>query len=381
MAEQIRLDDLRLGTRLAEDVYENRADGHRVLLYARGQAIATDRQLQRLRDAGVHAVPVAHESLRVGLAPEHRCDGERVAEFAGLRDEVLAGREADREAQRRMAAGFGPVLAGGRPELDALEEPLLGAFARQAERAELALVLMLLRRSQPFIHRHSLNVAGLLLRFSRALEPELGDEQAVRLGLAAMLHDVGLLHCGMSLDDHSFGDEQSEEFRLHPDFGLEILKDLPGLAPEVRRAVAEHHERFNGSGYPQGLRASEIHWLSYRLGLCDAFEMLVSEQSYRRALPLPAAMNLVQGWAGREFPEELVRSFQRCFGRWPVGSAVELSDGSRGRVALAGREDGPPLVALRGEDGVQLVELAGSGLEIRRGLNGGYNELGPFELF
>jgi HD-GYP domain-containing protein (c-di-GMP phosphodiesterase class II) len=382
MTEQIRLDDLKLGYRLAGDVHEMRADGNRVLLYARGQEIATERQLQRLRDAGVSVVPVDHESLRLDLAPEQRCSEERIVEFQELRHEVLAARQEDRAAQQRLDGFFSPVREGGRPEATELEEQLLGSFTRQAERAELALVLMLLRRSQPFIHRHSLNVTGLLLRFSRELDPEMTPAQLARCGLAALLHDVGLLHCGLKLDDlQAFGDEQSEEFRLHPDFGIEILKDLAGIPAEVRRAVAEHHERFNGGGYPQGLRDSEIHWLSYRVGLCDAFEMLVSEQSYRRALPLPAAVNLVQGWAGREFPAELVQAFCRSLGRWPVGSAVELSSGERGRIALAGREGGLPVVASLREGAVQMIDLAAEGLEIRRGLNGGFTELGPFELF
>lgn len=382
MAEQIRIDDLKLGCRLAEDVFERRSDGHKVLLYARGQEIASRRQLERLHEAGVTTVPVAHESMRLPLDGEQRCSDEKLIEFASLREEVLEAREQDRAAQHRLGEVFAPVGGGVLPELGDLEETLLAGFTLQSERAELALALMMMRRSQPFIHRHSLNVAGLLLRFSRHLEPGLSEAQVARLGLAAVLHDIGLLHCGLLIEDpQAFGDEQSQEFRLHPDFGLEILKDLPGIPAEVRNAVVQHHERWNGSGYPQGLRGSEIHWLSYRVGLCDAFEMLVSEQSYRRALPMPAAMNLVQGWAGREFPTDLVESFTACFGRWPVGSAVELSTGERGRVTLQGAPGELPVVARLNDGALQLVDLQAEGIEIRRGLNGSYDEVGAFELF
>lgn len=382
MAEQIRLDDLKLGCRLAEDVFESRPDGHRVLLYARGQEISTARQLQRLRDAGVSVVPVSQESMRLGLGGEQRCAEEVVVRFTELREDVLVAREADRRTQEKLRDIFTPMGEGQRPELGGFEETMLAGFGLQAERAELALILMLMRRSQPFLHRHSLNVAGLLLRLSRHLEPEMGEAQVARLGLAALLHDVGLLHCGLTVEDgKAFGDEHSEEFRLHPDFGLEILKDLPGISAEVRFAVGQHHERWNGSGYPQGLRGSEIHWLSYRVGLCDAFEMLLSEQSYRKALPAPAAMNLVQGWAGREFPEDLVAAFTECFGRWPVGAAVELVNGERGRIAMQGENDGAPFFARLHEGGIQLVDLQAEGLEIRRGLNGAYDEIGAFELF
>jgi HD-GYP domain-containing protein (c-di-GMP phosphodiesterase class II) len=175
-------------------------------------------------------------------------------------------------------------------------------------------------------------------------------------------------------------DETAELFRDHPDFGVEILSALPGVPGDVRRAVGEHHERINGTGFPQGLNGGDVHPLAELVAICDTYDRLTHGISYRRALSPVAALNLMQGWAGREFHSDLVMEFTRAMGPWPLGSPVELENGLRGRVSSR-LNPHAPVVACKSPQGLQLVDCAASGLAIRRGLAPSLSDLHPTEIF
>jgi len=381
-AQHIRVDQLKLGSRLAGDVLEPGQDGQPVLLYAAGQVINTEWQLSRLREAGTQVVPVAPDSVRepvaAGGAAEHR------ALLMEQRRRVDEARPAEAVAELGVLRFLEQVQAGsghGVDQRDILCQ--VDELSRQGRQSpELLDVLCLLREASPRVFRHSRNVASLALRVTLFRHPEAGDEDLRRVVMAGLLHDVGIVHC-LSLAQLNEGelDETAEIFRDHPDFGVGIVQEMGGVSTEVRRAVAEHHERLHGNGFPNGLIGRDIHPLAELVGLCDTFERLTHGITYRRALSPVAALNLIQGWARREFHEDLVLAFTRALGPWPIGAPVELENGLKGRV-MSRVNPHAPLVACRGDEGgLRLVDCALEGLAVRRGLSPAQAELHPTEIF
>lgn len=379
MAQSIRVDQLKLGSRLARDVLETGADGKDVLLYAAGQVIHSEWQLNRLRESGMAVVPVTPESVREPLAEASSpACMEHLLEQRTRVDEV---RLAETAAELGLMEFFRTTQGAGRPDLAPMEDEAgrMGALGR--DNPELLDVLSLLREATPVAFRHCQNVASLCARVTLFRCPETGEEELRRVVLAGLLHDIGLMHC-VALEQLNAGevDETADQYRDHPDFGVEILAGISGVAGEVRRAVAEHHERINGNGFPQGLSGADLHGLSELVGLCDTYERLTHGISYRRALSPVAALNLIQGWARREFHEDLIRDFTRALGPWPIGAAVELDNGLRGRVCSRVNPFAP-VVAVRGPQGLSLVDCAADALGVRRGIAPAQADLHPTEIF
>lgn len=150
------------------------------------------------------------------------------------------------------------------------------------------------------------------------LAQELGLSPAAQrtLRLAALLHDVGKI----CIPDHILrkpGRLSPEEFAVikhHVAIAEHLIVDVPN-AEEVRLLARHHHERFDGSGYPDGLRGEQIPYLARVLSVADTFSAITLDRPYRRGLPLPQAYQELQRVAGSQLDPELVAAFGRVVSR------------------------------------------------------------------
>ena len=191
--------------------------------------------------------------------------------------------------------------------------PLYAGAPGRASRVEtptLKSLLSALRAHDPYTYRHSLRTVRLSLLLGR--ECGVGLPALRVLGFGAVVHDLGkvfvpgeVLHKVGRLDD-----EEWEAIRRHPLEGARLL--LGVSAPSaVRRVVAEHHERWDGRGYPAGLRGDEIDPNARVVAVADAFDAMTSERVYRRAAGFDAAADELERCAGTQFDPAVVLSFLR----------------------------------------------------------------------
>lgn len=220
-------------------------------------------------------------------------------------------------------AGEGQNLADKIRESQALVQKLV----RQSVNPNLMMQLVNLRPAQDRHTSHALRSAILAIAFGRHLgHPE---ERLVLLGLGAVLHDIGRLRVPAAILDKpsKLTDEEYAVVKRHPQDGYEMLKDMEGVATEVLDMVRLHHERVDGSGYPQGIKGEELPQSASIIGLVDAYETLVSGKPYQPALSQSAAMQELRVSASAGFPPELMQEFTRFLGIYPVGSVVKLTSG------------------------------------------------------
>ncbi|MBM3273822.1 MAG: PilZ domain-containing protein [Candidatus Sericytochromatia bacterium] len=112
----------------------------------------------------------------------------------------------------------------------------------------------------------------------------------------------------------------------------EIAEQFPWATAKIRYAAAHHHERFDGSGYPRGLRGSQIGEEAMVVGLADAYDAMISDQPYRKRLDPAVAYRVIQSHSGKEWDPGLVWAFQRFIAPYPVNSLVKLNTGDEARV-------------------------------------------------
>ncbi|MCX7730575.1 MAG: HD domain-containing protein, partial [Candidatus Caldatribacterium sp.] len=154
---------------------------------------------------------------------------------------------------------------------------------------------------------HSEVSAGYALEIARSLG--LPEEKARLVRWAALVHDVGKIFIPQSIlrKPGKLTDEEYELVKLHAVKGEDLLAGIKDLEP-VARIVRHHHERFDGTGYPDGLRGEEIPLESRILAVVDAFEAMTSDRPYRRAMGIDEALEELKRSSGTQFDPRVVQA-------------------------------------------------------------------------
>lgn len=159
-------------------------------------------------------------------------------------------------------------------------------------------------------HGHSERVVTYSLRLGR--ECGLNAMQMQSLEFGALLHDIGKIGVPDSIlrKPAKLTDEEWERMREHPSHGQQILRGIQFLEGAAR-VVAQHHEKWDGSGYPSQLQGEEIDLCARIFAVADAFDAMTSDRVYRRGKSYEAAAQELDDWSGRQFDPEVVAAFHR----------------------------------------------------------------------
>jgi len=209
-------------------------------------------------------------------------------------------------------------------ELDRALNSLEGAY-----RSTLKALTAALETRDSETHGHSERVVSYSLRLGR--EYGLNSEQMKSLEFGSLLHDIGKIGVPDSIlrKPAKLTEEEWVRMREHPLHGQQILRGIEFLQGAAR-VVAQHHEKWDGTGYPLGLRGEEIDINARIFAVADAFDAITSDRVYRRGKSYEAAAQELDDWAGRQFDQKIVEAFHRV----PKEDWEELH-----RISLLPKED------------------------------------------
>jgi len=159
-------------------------------------------------------------------------------------------------------------------------------------------------------HGHSERVVTYSLRLGR--EYGLDQRQMKALEFGSLLHDIGKIGVPDSIlrKPAKLTDEEWVRMREHPVHGQQILRGIQFLEGAAR-VVAQHHEKWDGSGYPRGLQTEQIDMCARIFSVADAFDAMTSDRVYRRGKSYEAAAQELDDWAGKQFDPRVVEAFHR----------------------------------------------------------------------
>jgi HD-GYP domain-containing protein (c-di-GMP phosphodiesterase class II) len=194
-----------------------------------------------------------------------------------------------------------------------------------------------MRRKDDYLYNHSLSTSIWALAFGR----HMGFDKAFLkvIGIGSMLLDIGKTRLKDELLK-SGGKPSADEWttlHAHVQYGLEMVQDDPKLDPDVKRMIATHHERMDGSGYPNGLKGDDIPLVGRIAGIVDCYDAMTSERSYAKAKSTYDAVRELKKLGGSAFPAELIELFIQAVGVFPAGTLVELNTGEIGVVVAHNR--------------------------------------------
>ncbi|HBT20598.1 MAG TPA: phosphodiesterase [Peptococcaceae bacterium] len=199
------------------------------------------------------------------------------------------------------------------------------------EKKDYLVNLLDIKAYDDYTYAHSVNVCilslltGVSLGYSRS--------KLYSLGVGALLHDLGKIKLPEEIlkKPDKLTQEEFNEVKKHCMYGYEILRvqDIP--APSALVAY-EHHERYNGEGYPRGLKGSEIHEYAQIAGMVDVYDALTSDRVYRKSFLPHEAFELISGSGNHLYDIKLVKAFVENIAVYLIGTFVELNTGETGVV-------------------------------------------------
>lgn len=232
---------------------------------------------------------------------------------------------------------------------------------------EAALALDDLGAFDDYTHKHSVQVTVLGLLIARRVWQTDGwvdyrgrkrfdriEDRLRKLGLGLLVHDVGKLAVPPEILNKPgrLTDAEMEVMKTHAVAGVELLRPAD-LSPLSLSVVRDHHERIDGSGYPDGLFGSQVQEFPRIAAVADVYDAVTSERVYKDAAPPHVGVRVIREGAGAQFCSTVVRHFRAVVMPYPVGHEVVLPDGRTGVVSsVCPDEPDSPTVRVLGPAGV-----------------------------
>ncbi len=191
-----------------------------------------------------------------------------------------------------------------------------------------------------YTYKHSVNVAVLSILVAKSLE--YGNEAIKNIAMGGLLHDIGKINVQIDLINKkgALTEEEFEEMKNHPEYGFEMVKDDRVLSSISKNIIRYHHEKLDGSGYQHKLRQSEIPEFVAIVTICDMYDAMTTDRSYRKRMPIYQALEILMCEAVERIDPKIYHALVKNICIYPVGSTVVLSDG-REALVIEYRKDYP----------------------------------------
>jgi len=253
-------------------------------------------------------------------------------ELATVEDELPRARTVFSQTNAIVHSMSRAVITGNALDGDRAKQAVNEITDSVVRNPDAMMLLVTMRDKAEETLNRATQVSVYMTVFGRFLQLE--RERLEVLGLIGLLQDVGMLKlpAGIPGRRSDLALAEDELFKTHVTHSVEILSQTAGLPAELPSLASLHHERYDGSGYPRGLKGSAISQTGAIAGIVDTFDMLTAPAPYGMQMPPSNALNVLFQNRGTQFHAALVEQFIQCVGAFPVGSVVELNSGEVGVV-------------------------------------------------
>jgi HD-GYP domain-containing protein (c-di-GMP phosphodiesterase class II) len=256
----------------------------------------------------------------------------KYTEQAPVEQELRRAMAVHLEGKKAVQEVLVALRAGKMLDAQRVTEAITGLIESVLRNPDAMLLYTQLRQKGDYTHSHALDVSVYMTAFGRFLE--MSREDVVLLGHVGLLQDVGKVRLPDRLitKRDRLSVEEFELAKKHVEYSAEILRETAGLPAQLPELALLHHERHDGSGYPNKLRGREIGLIGSIGAIVDTFDALTARRPYAAPVAPSTALSMLYKWRGTFFDPFLVEQFIRCIGIFPIGSTVELNSGESGIV-------------------------------------------------
>jgi len=310
-------------------------------------AVRDDKLVQEVRATGVREVyidtkrgdDVADAPTEAEVRKEIEVRMQEIAEEAPeeigpvpLAAEFERAKRLHSEASRIVRNIVQDIRLGKQIEMEQVEPVVENMVDSIFRNQDALLPLGRLKDHDNYTFQHSVSVCALLVAFGRGLKLE--RPMIKELAIGGLLHDVGkaqvpdeILNKPAKLTDAEF-----TKMKSHVVQSIIILQNTPGISQIALDVAGQHHERFDGSGYPNKLKGDEISVYGRMGAIVDIYDAITSDRVYHKGMPPPAALGRLLEWSSYHLDPVLVKAYVKSLGIYPSGSLVRLHSGRLGVV-------------------------------------------------
>ncbi|MEZ3500830.1 HD-GYP domain-containing protein [Pantoea sp. KPR_PJ] len=299
----------------------------------RNQMLITDpRQIAMLRNEGIQQLWIdLNRSVQI---PAAKTSVKKRVARSPFFQELDRAQQIFQQGKSQVMALFNEARLGHHLNLAGtldLVDEIAGSIRREPSAL---LSLARLKSHDDYTWLHSMAVCGLMITLAQKMG--LDEKQVQRVGMGGLLHDVGKAAVPLAILNKpgKLSDEEFEIMRQHPVIGAQMLIQA-GADGDLQDIALHHHEKYDGSGYPHQLQGEAISLYSRMAAVCDVYDALTSTRVYRKGWTPAEAMHNMLSWRGH-FDNQVLHTFVRAIGIYPVGSLVRLASGRVALVVKAG---------------------------------------------
>ncbi|GHU04607.1 cyclic di-GMP phosphodiesterase [Betaproteobacteria bacterium] len=271
---------------------------------------------------------------------EAQVDAELIAAIQKARDvaPVSAQKEMARAAKicaqsRQAVTSMFQEARMGKAVDAAHARKLVEEIADSVTRNSDALIsLARLKTVDAYTYMHSVAVCALMIALGRQLK--LDEEVIRKAGVAGLLHDLGKAMIPLEILNKpgKLTDAEFAVMKSHPEEGCRLLRKSHGVDEIVFDVVRHHHEKTDGTGYPEGLKDSEISLYARMGAVCDVYDAITSNRPYKTGWDPAESLRKMAEWANGHFDPVVFQAFVKSLGIYPIGSLIRLVSGRLGVV-------------------------------------------------
>jgi putative nucleotidyltransferase with HDIG domain len=352
--KKIRIEQLKVGM-YVEDVFNARD----VLMLSANTLVWDESQVEALKRQGVHSLFINIERGR-DVGPDHvplvKQDMDSKKREEEYYKELQQAKIVHRQAIEAAREVLDSIKKGATFSLEKVEKAAESVVESIQRNPDTLISLSQLKGYDEYTYTHSVGVSILITSLANSMGYK--GERLVQAGIGGLLHDIGKMRVPESILNKpgKYTDWEFKVMKKHPEHGLEIVKDRKKLSDFSRTVIIQHHERFNGRGYPYGLKGPQIDEVGLISAVADVYDALTSNRVYRSAWPPQKALALIFQGADDDYSRRIVELFTKHLGIYPAGSFVRLVSGAMGVVTKIDRGNllAPSIAVLFDEYGKRL---------------------------
>jgi len=312
---RINIEDLRPDMEVARNIFGSEG---RILLHS--GVVLSDSYIARLRQLGIGSVYVKDEIFGEIEIPEVVSEKIRMETIKVVRENFVL-----------MQQGHLINVRSVKDVVNNLIDELLS-------NAHVSVNLTDIRSFDDYTFAHSVNVCVLALM--TGITMSYNSTQLKELAMGALLHDIGktLLNKDILNKPNDLTREEYTDVKRHAEMGFQILRKYVDISLLSAHVAFQHHERWNGKGYPRGISGTNIHEYGRIVAVADVYDALLADRPYRAAYTSSQAATILKRWSGSYLDPACINALISNVAIYPVGSVVELNSGVVGIVVDVNKE-------------------------------------------
>jgi len=344
-------------------------DGKRKLSVAKPGLVKSLATIEKLRNKGILRVTIDLARCELPETPT-------VCKTVTLDKEMHRAKRVFKESKEIIGKVLQQVYQGQPLEIEPINEIADELVESLLSNSDAIHSLSALRTKDAYLLEHSLNVGVMLVSFGRSLG--FDRNMLKKLMIGGIIHDIGKTQVDIDVLNKParLSEEEFKHMQQHQVLSRPLLDAMPNLSPISRDISSMHHEKLDGTGYPDGLSGEQISLVGRIGSIVDIYDALTAVRVYKDGMCPSKAFKIMNTLIGFHLDGDLLKKFMLNIGLYPVGSLVQLNDGSAGLVWESNFENFKrPIVKTfystkyRGYRDVKFIDLAATKLTITKGLS------------